>query len=516
MSKDRLLALFNACDVDGSGYIGQDEVRQICEKFNISAADADTVFEDLDRDGDGQISFEDFCAGFLEFEKSTNNRSNSFENIKRALDEERRNEQQFEEHQNRRSHLREKRDHKEHLQHIEEEVDSQVREAENRVKQKAKEELEADRKYFKEMLKNEMNELQAHLSMFDKVEAWLKSSANNDHDEKLSEFQNELERERQETRQIKMAMLETQTTLAMMRNEVERLRKECKELRIERVKGQEVFQEQEELRKQLQLMQIANRHLKDTNDALRSRLDVEQFVLSTVPENDDVLKDNSSNFKRGSIIGDYIDLSRRNNVPKSNVGLSSNIRDEQLENEAYETSPVKPYSANHYVTFEDKKRNMFQHLHRAKSTECVCTRRILQKVKPQSIDDSMIKAGEKIEMIETCQTDVVITDSNGPSERAYNVIFIGDASVGKTSFISRIMKNIFRSLTKSYFRKADGIILVYDVTNETSFLNVREWMNAIEDINGRSVPVVLVGNKTDLRDEQKDFVKTSSGHRISE
>lgn len=37
----------------------------------------------------------------------------------------------------------------------------------------------------------------------------------------------------------------------------------------------------------------------------------------------------------------------------------------------------------------------------------------------------------------------------------------------------------FRSITKAYFRKADGIILVYDVTNERSFINIRQWISSI-------------------------------------
>jgi len=37
----------------------------------------------------------------------------------------------------------------------------------------------------------------------------------------------------------------------------------------------------------------------------------------------------------------------------------------------------------------------------------------------------------------------------------------------------------FRSISASYFRRADGVVLVYDVSNPDSFLNVREWMDTI-------------------------------------
>lgn len=38
----------------------------------------------------------------------------------------------------------------------------------------------------------------------------------------------------------------------------------------------------------------------------------------------------------------------------------------------------------------------------------------------------------------------------------------------------------FRSIAKSYFRRADGVLLLYDVTCEKSFINMREWVDMIE------------------------------------
>ena len=38
----------------------------------------------------------------------------------------------------------------------------------------------------------------------------------------------------------------------------------------------------------------------------------------------------------------------------------------------------------------------------------------------------------------------------------------------------------FRSITKQYFRKADGVVVMYDVTSETSFTNVRNWMTSVQ------------------------------------
>lgn len=48
-------------------------------------------------------------------------------------------------------------------------MDSQVKQVELRVKQKAQEEIEAERKSLRDIYKDEISELQAHLSMFEKV-----------------------------------------------------------------------------------------------------------------------------------------------------------------------------------------------------------------------------------------------------------------------------------------------------------------------------------------------------------
>ena len=59
----------------------------------------------------------------------------------------------------------------------------------------------------------------------------------------------------------------------------------------------------------------------------------------------------------------------------------------------------------------------------------------------------------------------------------------------------------FRSIAKSYFRRVDGVILLYDVTCENSFMDVRDWLDSIESSNSKEVPVIICGNKTDLRED---------------
>lgn len=129
---------------------------------------------------------------------------------------------------------------------------------------------------------------------------------------------------------------------------------------------------------------------------------------------------------------------------------------------------------------------------------------------------------------------------NDPEQ--YKIVLIGDSSVGKTTIINRLStdefteKHIstigvdfcfkcievdgipmklqiwdtagqerFRSVSRSYYRGADGIIVVYAIDDTRSFQNVRKWLTEIDsgDRSGGSnttPPTVkyLVGNKADL------------------
>jgi small GTP-binding protein len=131
-------------------------------------------------------------------------------------------------------------------------------------------------------------------------------------------------------------------------------------------------------------------------------------------------------------------------------------------------------------------------------------------------------------------------DENSDMENSkcceFNVILIGDSGVGKTSILAKFIegnfennkkctidvefktKNLkidkdlyakltifdtagqerYRSLTKQYYHLAHGIVLVFDLTEENSFNSLNKWIKEIDD-NTKNVEVMLVGNKSDLK-----------------
>ena len=79
----------------------------------------------------------------------------------------------------------------------------------------------------------------------------------------------------------------------------------------------------------------------------------------------------------------------------------------------------------------------------------------------------------------------------------------------------------FQSLAPSFFRGADGALLVYDITSLQSFEHAKTWRDMFVTHAGHHAPILLVGNKLDLaqqdrkvkKEDAENFVKQSTETR---
>lgn len=136
----------------------------------------------------------------------------------------------------------------------------------------------------------------------------------------------------------------------------------------------------------------------------------------------------------------------------------------------------------------------------------------------------------------------------------FKIIIIGDSSIGKTSLINKYCNDcfypfhnptigieftskivqldllnkkfnimchfldtagqeIFRSLTRSYYRYATGVILCYDTTSIASFNHLEYWLQEIKKECGK-IKIILIGTKFDLQIHKE--VSTEQANRYAE
>ncbi|XP_007517898.2 ras-related protein Rab-44 [Erinaceus europaeus] len=133
----------------------------------------------------------------------------------------------------------------------------------------------------------------------------------------------------------------------------------------------------------------------------------------------------------------------------------------------------------------------------------------------------------------------------------FHVIFLGDSNVGKTSFLHLLHQNAFatgltatvgidfrvknllvdgkcfvlqlwdtagqeryHSMSRQLLRKADGVVLMYDVTSQESFIHVRYWLECLQDSGSDGVVILLLGNKMDCEEERQ--VPTETGQQLAQ
>jgi len=78
------------------------------------------------------------------------------------------------------------------------------------------------------------------------------------------------------------------------------------------------------------------------------------------------------------------------------------------------------------------------------------------------------------------------------------VVDLGDNKRVKLQIWDTAGQESFRSITRSYYRGAEGALLVFDVTHRSSFAALPEWLEDLRQYCEENVQILVVGNKVDL------------------
>ena len=141
--------------------------------------------------------------------------------------------------------------------------------------------------------------------------------------------------------------------------------------------------------------------------------------------------------------------------------------------------------------------------------------------------------------------------SSSDTSKTFKILTIGESGVGKTCILRRFVENKFlknhlatigidfktktlninnqeiklkiwdtagqerfRNITTQYYKGADGIVLIYDVTDDASYEKIRDWMEQIlSNTKREDIGLVLLGNKCDM---EPRAVTEEQGNKMAE
>ncbi|XP_038560651.1 LOW QUALITY PROTEIN: ras and EF-hand domain-containing protein [Micropterus salmoides] len=641
--QDRLRTLFYSYDVDNSGRIERNEFLTVCAELQVTAAEADRIFNRLDVDQDGTVTLQEFISGFHDryaedMEPDRGDPSAAWEHFQRRLGEQakfiprseqaamlyqnislteprlipqlekviinftKEIKQQNSEMENLALAIKRAQDQASmQLSEMEEEMDQRIHAAERKTREQEKKQTEATLGELRRGYENEVCELQCRIQRMQMIEEKYKNITVKDESPALKRKINELTLENQ---RLKQELMKSQTKVACLHSEMDSLKTELTDQSISSERDEELMKhfsdERDILESQIEILQIANRKLHDSNDGLRTAL--ERITRSGNGGSPRDIKDRSRS-KSICYTSPYALMDRfcqhmednplyRRRLSSDTLALamcdpglrcrhSSECEEDSLP-EIYMDSGLSTLRGSHggYDSEQEAKGQEKEEERKGEKEEDDNNDIMMEEnsdTEPAETQDGESAFGSDSSSVLDWKPAEFISVAKPPntrkalsaisvrtedkdsadlgymtSEKAYRIVLAGDAAVGKSSFLLRLCKNEFklnssatlgvdfqmktlivdgepvllqlwdtagqerfRSIAKSYFRRADGVLLLYDVTCERSFLNVREWVDMIEDVSQEDIPIMLVGNKCDLRQDGVNCVPTSYGEKLA-
>ncbi|XP_029430934.1 ras and EF-hand domain-containing protein-like [Rhinatrema bivittatum] len=451
---------------------------------------------------------------------------------------------------------------------LEEDLQQHVAKMEHKIREEDQQKLEAAISEVQRRHEAEVLDLQALVDRLKKHQDERKLLESKGEGTKLKDQVFELS---QENEHLRRNLLESETNVSLLQTKLDKLKNDMTDQEMQHEREKEVLtmmaEDNRGISSQIEILQAANKSLYDSNDSLRSALlsnagstrqrhsspgrnslpeRASPNALPVITYSSYAAEEDS--YRKFSDVAHWADkyLDSGVSLPHSLACSDEDNSPSDFGSERSESSEETLHRSYSYVPSDVEMSDI--------KTEV--DGRVKGKRSSRSVSRSGSSASsrKRLPAFTPKKAGVMVEEESQGAGPLYRLVLAGDAGAGKSSFLLRLclnefrgeipttlgvdfqMKKLlvdgehttlqiwdtagqerFRSIAKSYFRKAHGVLLMYDVTSESSFLNVRDWMEEIKNSAERSIPLMVIGNKIDRRAEltESDGVHTSHGEKLA-
>ncbi|XP_035497769.1 ras and EF-hand domain-containing protein isoform X2 [Scophthalmus maximus] len=436
------------------------------------------------------------------------------------------------------------------LAELEDDIQQQLVRAEERVRDEERKKMEGVMAAMHRKHENEVADLQAT------ADSLLKHQEDSEFiqsREEVVRLNRQISSLSQENEQLRASLLQAQTNVAVLHSELDKLKNMYADQRAQHEREKDdlkmMVMEYQSYSSQIQTLQEMNKNLYDSNDGLRSALASEVVTakrrLSSQneiparklkPVRQSTLNYSSSGEDPSKVVYSHV-ATWANKYLDSGVALPMDTADSSGSDYDSDDSRASVETVHHSYSYVPSEVEISE----IKSEAAV-------SVTPSRATSITSSLRRRLSAFSTKPFDTNIEETSEPAPM-YRLVLAGDAGAGKSSFMLRLTLNEFRgdiqttlgvdfqikrmlvdgektnlqiwdtagqerfrSIARSYFRKAHGVLLLYDVTSESSFLNIRAWVDQIQDSTEEKIPMCVIGNKVDLREQLAEGRCVSSLH----
>ncbi|XP_032380011.1 ras and EF-hand domain-containing protein isoform X2 [Etheostoma spectabile] len=421
------------------------------------------------------------------------------------------------------------------LAELEDDIQQQLARTEERVRDEERKKMEGVIATMQRKHENKVADLQATVDRLLKSQ---EDSVFNHSKEEVVRLNRQISTFSQENEDLRASLLQAQTNIAILHSELDKLKNMYADQKAQHERETDelkrMVMEYQSYSNQIQILQETNKELYDSNDGLRSALASEAVAAKRrlSPQNEIPARRmkplRQSTLNHSSWADRYLD---------SGVSLPMDTAESSASDYDSDDSRGSMETVHHSYSYVPSDVEISE----MKSEAAVS----MAPSKASSIASSLRR---RLSAFSSKPLDADMEETEEPTPM-YRLVLAGDAGAGKSSFLLRLTLNDFRgdiqttlgvdfqmkrmlvdgektslqiwdtagqerfrSIARSYFRKAHGVLLLYDVTSESSFLNVRAWVDQIQDSTEEKIPMCVIGNKVDLREQLPEGSCVSSLH----